>query len=98
MPTATAKSTTEIPEVAQTARAQILQGLQQSHKFTLDAVQAIAKTTASLPTPEMPAIPGLPGVPSAEDATKFIFEFGTELLNAQRDFALEVAKLFAIKA
>jgi hypothetical protein len=98
MATATAKPITEIPEVAQTARAQILQGVQQSHKFTLDAVQAIAKTTSSLPTPEMPAIPGLPGVPSTEDATKFIFDFGTELLNAQRDFALEVAKLFAIKA
>jgi len=98
MATAAAKSITEIPEVAQTARAQILQGVQQSHKFTLDAVQAIAKGTSSLPTPEMPAIPGLPGVPSAEDATKFVFDFATELLNAQSDFALEVAKLFAIKA
>ena len=85
----------EIPVIAQTVRAQIIEGVQQSHKFTIDAVQAIAKTTSALPMPELPAFPG---VMSVEAATKFTFDFATELLNTQRDFALELAKLFAVKA
>ena len=96
MATQSTKPTTpEIPEIAQTVRGQILEGVQQTHKFTMDAAQAIAKTTSSLPMPELPTVPG---VISAEAATKFTFDFATELLNAQRDFALEFAKLFAVKA
>jgi hypothetical protein len=91
-------TTTEIPDIAATVRSQIVEGVQQSHKLTLDAAQAVSKTTSSLPMPEMPALPGLSSLPSVEAATKFTFDFATELLNAQRDFALELAKLFAVKA
>ena len=91
-------TTTEIPEVAETVRSQIIEGVQQSHKLTLDAAQAVSKTTSSIPMPELPTLPGLSSLPSVEAATKFSFDFAAELLNAQRDFALELAKLFAVKA
>ena len=85
----------EIPVIAQTVRSQIIEGVSQSHKYAIDAAQAIAKTTESLPMPELPAIPGMV---SLEAATKFTFDFATELLNTQRDFALELSKMFAVKA
>ena len=43
------QTTAEIPEIAQTVRAQIIEGLQQSQKFAFDAAQTIAKTTSTLP-------------------------------------------------
>jgi hypothetical protein len=88
----------EMPVIAQKVRAKLIEGVQQTQKLTLDAAQAIAKTTSSIPMPELPALPGLSSIPSVEAATKFTFDFATEMLNTQRDFALEVAKLFAIKA
>jgi hypothetical protein len=95
MATATKTATTEIPEMAETVRSQILEGVAQTHKFTVDAAQALAKTTSSIPMPELPSFPGMM---SPEAATKFTFDFATELLNAQRDFALELAKIFTLKA
>jgi hypothetical protein len=91
----TKTATTEIPEMAETVRGQIIDGVHQTHRFTMEAAEAIAKTTSSLPIPELPTIPG---VISVEAATKFTFDFAAELLNAQRDFALEFTKLFAVKA
>ena len=39
----------------------------------------------------MPAIHGIAAVPSLEAMTKFTFDIATDLLNAQRDFALQLA-------
>ena len=89
------QTTAEIPEIAQTVRAQIIEGLQQSQKFAFDAAQTIAKTTSTLPTPKVPA---LPGMMSAEAATKFTFDFATDLLKMQQDFAIDMAKLFTREA
>jgi hypothetical protein len=94
----TSTAEAEIPVIAQTLKAQFISGLQQGHKITLEAAEALAKTTKSLPVPEMPSPPVIPGVPSVEAATKFVFDFATELLNSQRDFALEVSKLYTVKA
>jgi len=94
MATAT-KPTTEIPEIAETVKSSILDAVQQSHKFTLDTAQSIAKTTSSIPMPDLPTVPGMM---SPEAATKFTFDFAAELLSVQRDFALEFSKLFAFKA
>jgi hypothetical protein len=94
MATAT-KPTTEIPEIAETVKSSILDAVAQSQKFTLDTAQSIAKTTSSIPMPELPTMPGMM---SPEAATKFTFDFAAELLSVQRDFALELSKLFAVKA
>jgi len=91
-------TTFDFPVMASTVRAQFISGVQQSQKFALDAAQAMSKTTSAMPMPELPTIPGLPGIPSLEEATKFTFDFATELLNTQRDFALEMARLFTVKA
>jgi len=41
----------------------------------------------------MPAIHGIAAVPSLEAMTKFTFDIATDLLNAQRDFALQLANV-----
>jgi hypothetical protein len=47
-----------------------------------------------LPMPDLPAIPGVPAVPGVEATTKFGFDVASDLLNAQRDFALQLASVF----
>lgn len=91
--TATKAKTTEIPEIAQKVREQLLSTVQQAQKSTIEAAQAWAKAAAGLPTPELPTLPGLSAIPGAEAVTKYTFDVVTDLLNAQREFAIELAKL-----
>ena len=41
----------------------------------------------------MPRVHGASAVPSLEAMTKFTFDVATDLLNAQRDFALQLANV-----
>ena len=96
MPTATTtktKVTTEIPEIAQKVREQLLETVTLAQKSTIEAAQAWAKASAALPTPELPAFPGFSAIPGAEAVTKYTFDVVTDLLNAQREFAVELARL-----
>jgi hypothetical protein len=94
MPT-TATTDTLIPEFIETMRTQIVSAVTQSQKLTLDAAKSFAKATDSISVPEFSGVQVLPGVPTIETATKFTFDFATELLNSQRDFAIEFAKLLS---
>jgi hypothetical protein len=89
MATAT-KPTTEIPDIAQKVREQLLSAVQQGQKLSIDAAQGWVKAASVLPTPDLPTIPGVPNVPSVEAATTFTFDLAADLLNAQRDFALQL--------
>ena len=89
MATAT-KTTTEIPDIAQKVRTQLLSAVQQGQKLTIDAAQGWAKAVSVLPTPDLPTIPGVPTVPSVEAAITFTFDLAADLLNAQRDFAVQL--------
>ena len=89
-----AKSTTkptELPEIAAQVREQLVSTVKQSQKLTVDAVQAWTKAASVLPTPELPEIPGVPALPGVEAVTAYTFDLAIELLNAQREFALQLA-------
>jgi hypothetical protein len=86
-------SGTKVPVIATTLRVQIVSAVQRSQRLTLETAQAVSKSTGSLPKPELPPIPGLRRIPSPSTAARFTFDFATELLNSQRDFALELARI-----
>ncbi|HEY5032543.1 MAG TPA: hypothetical protein VIJ54_08730 [Actinomycetes bacterium] len=93
MATTTTKTapTTEIPELAQKIREQLLSTVQQGQQLSIDAAQTWVKAVSVLPVPDLPAIPGLPAVTGVEAATKYTFDVAADLLKAQRDFALQLA-------
>jgi hypothetical protein len=95
MTTATTKTTptTEVPEIAQKIREQLVSTIQQGQKLSLDAAQTWVKAVSVLPIPDLPTVPGVPAVPGVEAATKFTFDLVADLLNTQRDFALQLANV-----
>jgi hypothetical protein len=98
MATATAnKTTTEIPDIAQKVREQLLSTVQQGQQLSIDAAQAWVKAVSVPPVMDLPTIPGVPAVPGMGAATKYTFDVAADLLNAQRDFALQLANVFTPK-
>ncbi|CAN5800159.1 hypothetical protein BH20ACT6_BH20ACT6_23180 [soil metagenome] len=93
MTTTNAKTTpkAEMPDLAQKFREQLLSTVQQGQQVSLDAAQTWVKAVSALPTPELPSVPGVPAVPSAEATTKYTFDVAADLLNAQREYALQLA-------
>jgi len=83
-------TTTEIPDIAQKVREQLLSAVQKGQKLSIDSAQGWVKAVSVLPTPDLPTIPGVPTVPSVEAATTFTFDLAADLLNAQRDFAVQL--------
>jgi hypothetical protein len=95
MATATARpATTELPDFAQKFREQLVSTVQQGQQLSLDVTQTWVKAVSVLPIPDLPSIPGVPAVPGVEAATKCTFDLANDLLNAQRDYAIELAKVF----
>jgi hypothetical protein len=86
----TKTTTTEIPEVVTKAGEQFLSALKQYQQAAIDATQTWAKVASVLPLAEVPSIPGVPVSPSAKALTTYAFDFTTELLAAQREFALQL--------
>jgi hypothetical protein len=95
MVTTKTKPTTAVPEVAVKLSEQMITALKQYQQLSLDAAQTWAKVAASFPVAEFPAIPGAPEMPSTEALTTFAFDFTTELLAAQRAYALELVSTLA---
>jgi hypothetical protein len=96
MVTANAKTTTssELPEIAAQVREQLVSTVKQGQKLTVDAVQAWTKAASALPVPELPQFPGVASLRDVEAITAYTFDFAIELLNAQRDFAVQLAVAF----
>jgi hypothetical protein len=95
MATATTKTTptTEMPDLAVKIREQILSTVQQGQQMSVDAAQTWVKAASVLPVPNLSAVPGVPAMPSMQAATKYTFDLAADLLDAQRDFALQLAKV-----
>jgi hypothetical protein len=85
--------TTEVPDVALKIREQMISTVKQSQQLLLDAAETWIKAVSVLPVADLPTIPGLPALPGAEAVTKFTFDFATDLLKAQREFALQLASV-----
>jgi hypothetical protein len=84
---------TEVPELAQKIREQLVATVQQGQQFSVDAVETFVKAVSVLPVPDLPTFPGTPALPSFEAATKYTFDVVGDLLNAQREYALQLAKV-----
>jgi hypothetical protein len=87
--------TTDVPEVAQKIREQMISTVKQSQQMLLEAAETWVKAFSVLPVADLPTIPGLAALPGAEAVTKFTFDFATDLLKAQREFALQLASVLA---
>lgn len=95
MATATAKTTTQTPELAQKIRDGLLSTVTQGQKLSVDAAQTWVKAVSVLPVPDLPKIPGVPAVPGVETATTFAFDLAADLLKAQREYSLQLVNVFA---
>ena len=94
--TKTASDTTnEMSSMAEKFREQLVSTVQQGQKMSVDAAQTWVKAVSVLPVPDLPKIPGLPSLPGMEAATKYTFDVASDLLNAQRDFALQLGTVLA---
>ena len=90
MATPSAKTTNEMPALAQKFREQLLSTVQQGQQMSIDAAQTWVKAVSVLPAVDLPKIPGIPDLPNLEAATKYTFDVAADLLNAQREFALQL--------
>jgi len=94
MATPTVKTTsengTEIPALAQKSREQLLSTLVKGQQLSIDAAQSWVKAVSALPVMDLPKIPGFPVMSDVEAATKYTFDVAADLLNAQREFALQL--------
>jgi len=86
-------SVTEIPALAQKSREQLVSNLQQGHQMSIDAAQNWSKAVSELPVMDLPTIPGLPVLPDLQAATTYAFDVASDLLNAQRAFAVELTNV-----
>jgi hypothetical protein len=85
----------EIAEAALKIREQMLSTIKQGQKLTIDAAQGWVKVVSVLPIPDLPKIPGVPATPTIGAAGKFTLDVAADLLNAQRDYVLQLANVLA---
>jgi hypothetical protein len=88
--TVTAKAVTELSDLAQQSREQLVSSLQQGQQWSIDAAQSWVKAISALPVLDMPQIPGIPAVADLQTATKYTFDVAADLLSAQRAFAVQL--------
>jgi|GEM_PF-485588 len=86
--------TSEVPVLAQKFREQLISNLHQGQQLSVDAAQTWVKAVSALPIIDLPKVHGISVVPDLEAATKFTFDFATDLLNSQREFALQLTSAF----
>jgi hypothetical protein len=88
-------STIEIPEIAQQIREQLPSTVEQGHQFSIDAAKGWVRAVSVLPVPDLPNIAGVAAVPTIEATTTFVFDVAADLLNAQREYALQLVNVLA---
>jgi hypothetical protein len=85
-----ANENVEIPALAQKFHEQLISTVKQGQQLSVGAAQTWAKAVSVLPAFDLPKIPGIPALPGVEAATKYTFDVAADLLNAQREFALQL--------
>jgi hypothetical protein len=91
----TSENVNEIPAIAQKFHEQLISTVKQGQQLSVDAAQTWAKAVSVIPAFDLPKIPGVPALPGVEAATKYTFDVAADLLNAQREFALELTSALA---
>ena len=89
----TSENVNEIPAIAQKFREQLVSTVKQGQQPSLDAAQTWVKAVSVLPVMDLPTIPGFPDMQGVEAATKYTFDLAADLLNAQRDFVLQLTNV-----
>ncbi len=89
----TSKTATEANEFAQKMREQFLSNVKQGQQMSIDAAQTWVTALSALPVAGRPEVPGLPAVPDLKALTTFTFDVAADLLQAQRDFASQLANV-----
>jgi hypothetical protein len=84
------KAVTEITDLAQQSREQLVSSLQQGQQWSIDAAQSWVKAVSALPVSDAPQLPGIPSLADVQTATKYTFDVAADLLNAQRAFAVQL--------
>jgi hypothetical protein len=93
--TKTSENNSEIPAMAQKFHEQLISTVKQGQQLSIDAAQSWAKAVSVLPAFDLPKIPGVPALPGVEAATKYTFDVASDLLDAQREFALQLTSALA---
>jgi hypothetical protein len=82
---------TEMLALADRFREQLVSSVRQSHQLSLDGAQTWVKAMSVFPMMDLPNLPGIPALPGMEASTMYLFDMASDLLNAQRAFALQLA-------
>ena len=79
-----------VPEATQKLGEQLVSAVKQSQNLALDSARAFAEACSSMPA--MPStIPGVSVLPDVPAVTAYGFDLAAELLDAQKDFAVNLA-------
>jgi hypothetical protein len=84
----------QVPAVVHAASAAMLNRLEQGQEKALEISCTLKRGLDRLP---LPAFRRPKGVPTLEATTKFGFDFATEVINHQRDFALRLSRILSSK-
>jgi hypothetical protein len=83
-----------VADATRVAQDKILEGVRQSQKAVVDAVDAWAQTVQKI-VPAIPTVPGSEQLPKPQELVDGAFEFAQKLLDAQREFAKNVLEAAA---
>src|SRR5262245_5959452 len=91
--TDTSKPTVDVLEATQKFGEQLVSTVKQTQSLVLDAASAFAGALPSLPS-GLPEARGLVALPDVPAVASYSFDLAAELLAAQRDFTLTLARTF----
>ena len=85
----------QVSDLAKKAAEQLVSTVKQGQQLTLAAAQIWTKAVSAVPLPEVPTVPGTPALPDVATVTAYSFDLASDLLAAQREFALQLADTLA---
>jgi hypothetical protein len=77
-------------DTTQELQAQVLDGIRKSQEAVIDGMRAWTETVQKLVPGTAQAMPGASQLPSPTEVVDSVFDFATQLLNAQRELAHSV--------
>lgn len=83
---------TDVPELASTLRDQLLTAVTTGQQLSVDAVRTWTRGVSALSRPDAVDGVGTRAADGATSATGFAYDVASDLLGAQRDFALAMAR------
>jgi hypothetical protein len=83
--------------ITRQARDQLVSTIQQGQQASVDAAQTWAEALSVFPVRRVPMLAGFLAFPlqSAEAITRFYFDVAADLLNAQREYVLQLIRIFS---